>query len=301
MLTHAATARRRPRRTLRRRVSRFAERTLLYVVAAAFAISAAVPFLWTLSTSLKSGSDQILAMPPQLIPRPAHWANYVSLWQGYAGVFPFQRWLWNSIQLTGLNLIGEIAFGAAAGYGFARFRFRGRSFLFTVMLSGMLLPWAVRIVPTYMMFARLRWTNTFLPLILPNWFGGAYLTFLFRQYFVSIPRELDDAAKIDGAGSFGVLRHVILPLAKPILATAAIFVFMHNWNNFIGPLIFLRSVDKLTLAVGMRWFQLQGYTGAAKEAPMAAYAVLMALPVIVLFFSAQRYFVQGVQLSVSKE
>jgi multiple sugar transport system permease protein len=288
------------RRTWRYYAGHITERSLTYLLAGALAFFAAVPFLWTISTSFKSGSAQVLAMPPQWIPNPLHPENYVSIWQGWSGVMPFQRWLRNTMELTAWNLFGEIFFGACAGYGFARFRFRGRQLLFTLMLSGMLLPWASRVVPTYVLFARLRWTDTYLPLILPNWFGGAYLVFLFRQYFVSIPKELDEAAKLDGAGSFAILWKVILPLAKPIIATAAILVFMGNWNSWLGPLIYLRSVNKLTLAVGMRWFAIQGYSGVNKEPAIAAFGIMMSLPIIVLFFIAQRHFVRGIRLSVSK-
>lgn len=282
-------------------VAHGSERAMIYLVAVIFAVFAAVPFIWTVSTSLKSGADQVMAIPPQWIPNPLHWENYISIWKGTGGVFPFQRWLRNTVELTTWNLFGEIFFSACAGYGFARFRFHGRQLLFTLMLSGMLLPWATRVVPTYVIFARLHWTDTYLPLILPHWFGGAYLTFLFRQYFVTIPREMDESAKIDGAGSLRILWSIIIPLSRPIMATAAILVFMSNWNNWLGPLIYLRSLNKLTLAVGMRWFQLQGYSGANKEPAMAAYSLMMALPVIVVFFIAQRYFVQGMRISVSKE
>lgn len=288
------------RRTWAWYAGHYFERAMIYGIAVMFAFFAALPMLWTISTSLKSGADQVLAMPPQWIPNPIHWENYISIWKGWAGVMPFQRWLRNTVELTTWNIFGEIFFSACAGYGFARFRFRGRQLLFTVMLSGMLLPWAVRVVPTYVIFARLKWTDTYLPLILPEWFGGAYLTFLFRQYFVTIPKELDESAKLDGAGAWQILWHIILPLSRPILATAGILVFMSNWNNWLGPMIYLRSLHKLTLAVGIRWFQLQGYSGVNKEPAMAAFALMMALPVIVVFFLAQRHFVRGIRVSVSK-
>ena len=291
----------RRRHTWRYYAGHVGERTIIYSIAAFFALFAAIPMIWTISTSLKSGADQVLAMPPQWIPNPIHWENYISIWKGWAGVMPFQRWLANTVQLTLLNVFGEIFFSACAGYGFARFRFRGRQLLFTIMLSGMFLPWAVKVVPTYVIFARLHWTDGYLPLILPAWFGGAYLTFLFRQYFVTIPKELDESAKLDGAGSLRILWSIILPLSRPIIATAAILVFMSNWNNWLGPMIYLRSLNKLTLAVGMRWFQLQGYTGVNKEPALAAYSLMMALPVIMVFFVAQRYFVQGIRMTVSKE
>ncbi len=164
-----------------------------------------------------------------------------------------------------------------------------------------MLPWVVRIVPTYLLFFRLGWINTYLPMILPHWFGGAFLTFFMRQYFVTIPKDLDDAAEIDGAGSVQIFFKIMLPLAKPAIATAAILVFNHNWNMFFEPLIYLHDINKFVLAVGLRWYQIQGFTGGAKEPLLSAFALIMSAPTILLFFTAQRYFVQGIRLSASKE
>jgi multiple sugar transport system permease protein len=192
-------------------------------------------------------------------------------------------------------------FAAISAYGFSRFRFRLRKLMFILMLSQVVIPGMVRMLPLYMMFSRLGWTDSYLPLTLPNWFGGMFLTFLFYQYFSTIPMSLDESAKLDGANSLDIFLRIILPLSKPILATAAVMVFMFNWNNFLGPFIYLNDIEKYTLSVGLKYFRDSAYSGMTKQPLLAAYAVIMATPVILIFFFFQRYFVQGIQLSASKE
>ncbi|MCC7355311.1 MAG: carbohydrate ABC transporter permease [Anaerolineae bacterium] len=289
----------------RRRQWRFifikqAWRAATYSVALLIAVSSLFPLLWTLSTSLKEGG-QLFSIPPQLIPDPIFVQNYVAVWKGFGGVFPFQLWLRNSIFLTVVNIIGETFFAAVAGFGFARFRFRLRNIMFIIMLSNAIVPGFIKMLPQYMMFNSWHWTNTYLPLIIPNWFGGMFLTFLFRQYFVTIPRDLDQSAKIDGATNMDIFLRIILPLSRPLLATAMVMVYMYNWNNFFGPFIYLHQMPKYTLAVGMQYMRGTAYSGVQKEPLIAAYAILMAVPVIIVFFIFQRYFVQGIQLSASKE
>jgi len=286
----------------RLRLPRLLGRGGLYLVATAIAISALLPFVWTISTSLKDGR-QVLAIPPQWIPKPAHPENYLDVirTEFKPGQKLFLLWTRNTIFISVLNVLGELLSCAAAGYGFARFRFKGRDTLFMIMLASALLPWVVRIVPLYMLFHRLHWIDTYYPLIVPYWFAGVTWTFFFRQYFATIPKELDDAAKMDGASSFQIFLWIMLPLSKPVLATAAILNFGHNWNRFLEPLIFLNSAEKFVLGVGLRWFQLQGEIGGTKEPLMSAYALIMAAPIIIIFFLGQRYFVRGIQLSASKE
>ncbi len=282
------------------RLQRSSWRGAIYLAALTITVLSLLPLIWTLSTSLKQGR-QVLSIPPKLIPDPIFFQNYVSVWQGFGGTLPFQRWLFNSIGLTTANIFGEILFGAIAGYGFARFRFRGRNAMFIAMLGSAIVPGFVRWLPQYMMFARWGWTNTYLPLILPNWFGGVFLTFLFRQYIITIPRSLDESALVDGASYLQIFLWIILPLSKPILATAAVLVYISNWNDFFGPFIYLHTVEKYTLAVGMQYMRGSAYSGATKEPLIAAYALIMAAPVILVFFLFQRYFIQGIQLSASKE
>lgn len=285
----------------RRRVPalrRLAARLALHACAVAIAAVASVPTLWALSTSLKTRA-QVMVLPPEWIPNPVRWQNYLDLFA--VPTVPFGRFIQNSLLVTGLNVGGELVFGIIAAYGFARFRFAGRDGLFLLLLSSMVLPREVTIVPLFVIYKQLGWIDTLWPLIVPHWFGGAFVTFLLRQCFLSIPRDLDDAAKLDGAGALRILYSVLLPLAKPTIATAAIFVFIANWNNLWEPLIFLTSVENFTLALGMTWFRSSGGGVGTIQNLANAYAVLMTLPVLALFFSAQKYFVKGVVLSASKD
>jgi multiple sugar transport system permease protein len=275
-------------------------RTVIYLTAIAIMAVSVLPFLWTLSTSFKQGY-QVMELPPKLLPDTLFLQNYRSVFEGFGGLLPVGNWLRNSVILSVVNIFGEVLFAAVAGYGFARFRFRGRNLMFIAMLASAVVPQMVRLLPQYLLFAKVGWTNTYAPLILPNWFGGVFLTFLFRQHFVTIPRDLDDAARVDGASNLKIFTSIMLPLSKPVLATAAILVFFHNWNDFLGPFIYLHSQEKYTLAVGLRFIQASGYTGSNKEPLLAAYAMLMALPLITVFFAFQRYFVRDLQLSASKE
>lgn len=281
-------------------INRRMARAVVYSIALIIAVSAILPFLWSLSTSLKTGSD-VMSIPPKLIPNPLFFQNYINVFKGFGGLLPFGTWLKNSIFLAGVNVVGEILFAAIAGFGFSRFRFRLRKPMFVLMLSSVVVPGFVRMLPIYMMFSRWGWTNSYLPLTIPNWFGGMFLTFLFYQYFCTIPRSLDESAVLDGANSLDIFFRIMLPLSRPILATAAVLVFMGNWNNFLGPFIYLHTIEKFTLAIGLQYFRSSAYSGVAKEPMLAAYAMLMATPVVIIFFIFQRYFVQGIQLSASKE
>ena len=276
-------------------------RILIYLLVLIVGVISLMPFIWTISTSLK-GSEGIMAIPPKLIPETIVWQNFQSVFSGFEGALPFVRWLINSVFLVVINVIGETFFAAIAGYGFARFRFRMRNFLFVCMLSSAVIPGFVMLLPQYLMFSKWHWTNTYLPLILPQWFGGMFLVFLFRQYFVTVPKSLDEAAEIDGASHWMIFTKIILPLSKPIISTAAVLVYMSNWNNFWGPFIFLNDMEKYTLAVGMKF--MQGAINSfllPKEPLLAAYSLVMSVPVIVIFFLFQRNFVKGIQLSASKE
>jgi multiple sugar transport system permease protein len=288
-----------------RRISRYiflksSWRGAIYLIAIAIMAVSVLPLLWTLSTSFKQGF-QVMELPPKLIPDSLFVQNYRSVFEGFGGLLPVSNWLRNSIFLSVVNIFGEVLFASIAGYGFARFRFRGRNLMFIAMLGSAVVPQMVRLLPQYMLFSKVGMTNTYAPLILPNWFGGVFLTFLFRQHFVTIPRDLDDAARVDGASNIAIFTKIMLPLSKPVLATAAILVFFHNWNDFLGPFIYLHTQENYTLAVGLRFIQASGYTGSNKEPLLAAYAMLMALPLITVFFVFQRYFVRDLQLSASKE
>ena len=245
-----------------------------------------IPLAWMLSTSLKS-LGTIMSLPPEWIPRTFHWENYADIFR----LVPFGRYVWNTVVITLLDVVGKIVSCSLVAFAFARLRWRGREVLFLIMLATMMLPPQVTMIPQFVVFKHMELIDTIVPLVLPNWLGGPFLTFLLRQFFMSIPLDLDDAARIDGASNFGIYWRVVLPLSKPALAAVAIFMFNGSWNDFFGPLIYLHSRDKYTIALGLRSFQDQNYT--EWHLLMAASLVAM-LPVVLIFFFAQKYFIQGI-------
>ncbi len=273
--------------TFLRRLYKF----ILYIIVILAALAFSLPFFWTVSSSLKPISE-IYLFPPTWFPHEIRWANYLDVFR----LAPFARFIWNTIIITALAMLGQILSASAVAYGFARFRFPGRNGLFFLVLATMMLPWQVTIVPTFLLFRYLGWINTFLPLIVPSFFGGgAFYIFLLRQFFMTIPKDLDEAAKIDGASSVRIFWNIVLPLSTAALATVAIFSFIQHWNEFIGPLIFLNSTDKFTVSIGLRFFQSNPFEGdEPKEAILMAASLITALPPLLLFFFAQKYFVRGI-------
>ncbi len=271
--------------------NRFWTQFLLYLLASIAALAFSVPFFWTVISSLKSAAE-IRQIPPTLWPHEVHWENYLSVFR----IAPFALFIWNTVIITVFAMIGQILSSAAVAFGFTRFRFPGRETLFFLVLSTMMLPWQVTIVPQFLLFRYLDWINTFLPLIVPSYFGGgAFFIFLLRQFFMTIPRDLDEAAKLDGASSVRIFWSIILPLSGPALATVAIFSFLQHWNEFIGPLIFLNTEEKFTLSIGLRYFMVNPFeSDEPREAILMAASLIVALPSLILFFVAQRYFVRGI-------
>lgn len=263
----------------------------VYAVATIVGILFALPFVWTIGSSLKPITE-IFQFPPTLLPNEPRWANYTDVFR----IAPFWRFILNTAYITALAMIGQILSAAAVAYGFSRFRFPGRDMMFLVVLGTMMLPWQVTIVPTFLMFRYLDWINTYWPLIVPSFFGGgAFYIFLLRQFFLTIPKDLDEAAKIDGASSVRIFWNILLPLAKPALATVAIFSFIEHWNEFIGPLIFLNTPEKFTVSIGLRYFTASAFeSDEPREAILMAASLIVALPPLILFFVAQKYFVQGI-------
>jgi len=247
------------------------------------------PFYWLISTSLKEEAN-IFVLPPQLIPNPIQWQNYVDMFL----YFPFLRFFINSVYVSTLTILGTLISCSLVAFSFARLKWPGRDIFFVILLSTMMLPFQVTMVPLYLIFRNLGWVDTFKPLWIPAWFGNAFYIFLLRQFFQGIPRELEDAAKVDGASYFCIYSRIILPLSKPALLTVVIFTFMGAWNDFIGPLIYLNSTEKLTLALGLRLFQSQF---GGEWALLMAASTVMTLPLVILFFIAQRYFIQGIVLT----
>lgn len=249
-----------------------------------------IPFYWLVSSALKD-SSHVFDIPPQWIPNPIKWSNYPEALK-YMNFFGCLK---NTCIITFTAMAGQLMSASLVAYGFARMRFPGRDFLFVVLLSTIMLPPQVTLIPVFKIFTSLGWYDTFYPLTVPAFFGGGvFAIFLLRQYYMTIPIEMDEAAKIDGAGTFGVFTKVILPQAKPALATVAIFSFMAHWNDFLGPLIYLGDPTKRTLALALWAFQ--GEHATDWNLLMAAATVVM-LPLLVLFFAAQKHFIQGVVIS----
>ena len=265
--------------------------TAIYIVLILGAILIFVPFAWTVSTSLKT-EQQTLTSPPEWIPNPVQWQNYPEALTAR----PFGRYYRNSFIITILSVIGQVISSALVAFGFARFRFPGRNILFIVVLSTLMIPFHMLIIPRFILFKYLGWLDTFLPLIVPNFFGGAFSIFLLRQFFMTIPLELDEAAKIDGANAFQRFWTIMMPLARPALGAVAVFEFMSTWQDFLGPLIYLSSDKNYTVPVGLAAFRNDYFT--AWHLYMAAAAVAMLVPLIVFFF-AQKYFISGVALTGS--
>jgi len=252
-----------------------------------------IPFLWMLSTSLKSLED-VWMLPPQWIPHPIRWDNYIKAFQ----VMPFFRYTINTLVITIACIAGTLMSASLVAYGFARLRFPGRDILFFMLLATMMIPGQVTLIPTFILFKYLGWIDTIYPLTVPAFFGGgAFAVFLLRQFFMNLPIELDEAAKLDGCGPFTIYWRILLPLTKPALGSLAIFVFMGTWNDFMGPLIYLNSMSKRTIALGLNAFL--GQYGGDWQLMMAA-AVIFLLPCLVIFFMAQKAFIQGIVVSGSK-
>lgn len=277
--THAG-----PHVTMRQR--NLFNRTLTHLVLLFGVVFMFIPLVWTLSTSLKSPGE-VYIFPPTWIPKEILWSNY------YRAVtaIPFFLYLWNTVFITALSIVGKVASITLVAFAFARLRWWGRDFMFIVMLATMMLPPHITLIPQFILFKWWGWLDTFLPLIVPAFFGGPYLTFLVRQYLLAIPRELDDAARIDGCSDFGLYWRIIMPLAKPAVLIVVIFVFNNTWNEFLLPLIYLHNPDLFTLALGLRMFQ--GEASTSWNLLMAA-SLLSMLPVVILFFTTQRYFIQGI-------
>jgi ABC-type glycerol-3-phosphate transport system permease component len=269
-------------------------RGLAYVILLGLGILMGFPFLWTISSSLKT-SPETQVFPPLILPAVPQWINYARVFAEQ----PIATWFLNSLTIAAIAIPGGVISGTLVAYSFARFTYPGRELLFIVLLSTLMIPYEVTLIPQYLVFVQIHWVNTFLPLTIPMWGGGgAFNIFLLRQFFMTIPRDLDDAASVDGASSFQILWNIIVPLSRPALATAAILLFLSTWNDFLGPFIYLNDPGLFTMSVGLRFFQtVPETTGEPKDNLLMAATVIMSLPAIALFFSAQRYFVRGIVMT----
>jgi multiple sugar transport system permease protein len=262
---------------------------LSHVVLLLIGLFFALPFYWLVSTALKPDT-QIFQMPPVWIPHPVHWENYPRA----LTYIPFALYTWNTLKICFFSVLGTVLSCSLVAYSLSKIRWRGRDPVFYSLIATMILPGQVTMIPTFAIFKGLHWIGTPLPLIVPSFFGGAFSIFLLRQFFMTIPNELSDAAKIDGCTEFGIYRQVILPLAKPALATVGLFTFIGAWNDFLGPLLYLNDERTYTLSMGLQRFVSQH---GAEWAMLMAASTVMTIPIIILFFFAQRTFIQGITLT----
>lgn len=264
---------------------------ILYIVLSLVGISMLIPFFWMLSTSLKPLA-QVFVLPPQWIPEPFMWQNYVDAWTRV----PFATWYLNSAFVAIVVTAGQVFTSALAAYAFSRLHFPGRDKLFFAYLATMMIPGSVTMIPVFILCKTLGMVDTYAGLIIPGMFS-AYGTFLLRQFFMGLPTELEDAAKIDGCSLFGIFRQVIVPLSKPALATLTTFTFMGSWGSFLWPLIMTNSIEMKTLPVGL--FAFMGMYNCAWTMLMAG-SVMATIPVLLVFLFNQRFFVAGIQLGAVK-
>lgn len=263
---------------------------VVYLVLVIIVAIMALPFVWTLSLSMKT-QQQAAAWPPEFMPNPIAWENYANALFNW---LPFPLFFRNTFIVAFFVVIGEVLSCSFIAYGFARLRFPGRELLFGIVLSTMMVPFVVRLVPLFLLYRNLNWINTLYPLIVPAFFGATpFFIFLLRQFYRGIPDDFSAAARVDGATEFQIWWRLMLPLSRPALAAVAIFAFQNVWNDFMGPLVFLRDNDVKTVMLG-----IYSLVGVVPEwPPVMAAVVVVTLPMLVLFFAFQQFFVEGVNVS----
>ncbi|HHD7883729.1 TPA: carbohydrate ABC transporter permease [Enterococcus faecium] len=270
-------------------VNRQTKKILSYVLMTVIGIILIIPLLWMVFTSLKP-MEEIVRYPPTFFPEKIVWENYLDT----IAAFPFWRYARNTLFITVLVVIGNVLSNSFIAYGFAKLDFPGKKLMFALVLSTMMIPGFVTMIPQYVLFSKIGWVGTYLPLIVPSFFGNAFNIFLMRQFYLSINNELIEAAEIDGANHLYIWSHLMLPLTKPALITIAINSFNAAWNDFLGPLLYIQDQEKYTLQIGLQVFQNQATT---QWNYLMAGATLVLIPMILLFFFAQRYFIEGMDLT----
>jgi multiple sugar transport system permease protein len=251
------------------------------------------PVWWMFATSVKS-MQEIMTYPPTFFPSEFHFENYIATWKAA----PFTRYTLNTLFITFFVVIGNVLANSFIAYGFSKIKFKGRNVLFAVVLSTMMIPGFVTMIPQYVFFSKIGWLNSYLPLIIPAFFGNAFFIFLLRQFFLTIPNELIEAAKIDGANHFYIWSRLMIPLTKPAIATVAIFSFNGAWNDFLGPLLYLNDESMYTLQIGLQIFK---GTVQTQWHYLMAGSLIVLLPVIFIFFIFQRYFIEGMNLTAGSK
>lgn len=280
------------------KLKKFLKNSGSYMFLAIGGVTMMVPFIWMLSTSLKSYSSVFIfnLSDIQWLPSPVYWRNYIDVWK----VVPFARFYLNSFLVVACVTFGQVATSSLAAYAFARLKFPGRDKIFFAYLATMMIPGSVTMIPVFALMRMLGWIDTYKALIIPAIFT-AYGTFLLRQFFMTLPRDLEDAAKIDGCSLLGIFWRVTLPLSKTALATLTIFVALGNWVSFMWPLLVTNSIDKRTLPIGLAYFQEQyQYSGQPDWGLLMAGSLITMVPVIILFLFNQRFFVEGIKLTGMK-
>ena len=271
------------------RVQERIKKTIAYVICTFMAVIYVFPLYWLLVTALKTDKE-IFQVPPSFLPAMPQWQNF----QAATEYIPFWQYMGNTLFIAVLTIIGTLVSCTLVAYGFARIKWPGRNLLFIIYLSTIMLPTQVTMIPLYIIYRQIGWIGTFMPLIVPSFFGNALFVFLLRQFLLSIPTELSEAAKIDGASEFGILRYVMIPLMRPALATVSLFTFVNVYRDFLEPLIYLSDQSQWTISLGLKLFQ--NMYGAQWQLMMAASTLAM-VPIIVLFFFTQKTFVEGISLT----
>lgn len=268
---------------------KYCKLNLLYMSLCVLSIIFISPFIWQFFTSLKTGAEVFL-YPPRLLPKIFHWDNYLKL----LDIAPFGLFLSNSFKIGVLFTIGQLLSCSLAAFAFARMKFPGRSLLFLLILSTLMIPYQLRMIPIFVLMKKLGWVNTHKALIVPGFFGSAFGIFLLRQFFLTFPQELEDVARLDGCSSFSIYWRIFLPLSKPVLATLGIFVFMTQWNDLLGPAIFLHSWEKMTVTIGLAAFQGSASRASPHWNLLMGGALLSIIPILIIYVVGQKYFVRGI-------
>ncbi|TJY41349.1 carbohydrate ABC transporter permease [Cohnella pontilimi] len=273
-----------------RRLQQRIKKAVLFIVLSAVGLTFVIPFWWMISTSLKS-MDEIMQYPPSFL--PGHWRfhNYVETWTS----IDFTRFTLNTLMVACISVTAHVISNSFVAYGFAKIRFPGRNILFSIVLSTMIIPGFVTLIPQYIMFAKIHWVGTYLPLTVPGFFGNAFQIFLLRQFYLGIPNELIEAAKIDGANHFYIWRKIMIPLSLPAIIMVAISTFTASWNDFVGPVIYLTNESHYTLQIALQSFKVS--SGLNQWHYLMAGSVIALTPIVVMFFLFQKYFIQGMNIS----
>ncbi len=270
-----------------RKLRTVATQAFFYALMTVLAVIFLAPLAWMITASLKTERD-VMAIPPTFFPRDFQWQNYRDVWE----VIP--RFLWNSVKLAAFNVVGVLFVTSLAAYAFARMQFRGRDVAFSILLSTLMVPGIVTLIPLYIIYREIGWVDTHYPLWVPRVLHSVFAIFLLRQFFKQIPQDLEDAARLDGASTFEIYWRIMLPQVMPAMAAVAIFTFLDSWNDLFGPLIFLNSPELQTLPVALKLFQGEYFS---QVSVLMAAATVSIIPVVLVFFAAQKYFLRGIVLT----